>query len=167
VLVVGGKSDNRLLASAELYDPTSGTFTLTGSLSAVRYKHAAVLLTDGTVLVMGGANERDEFGRYRSAERYDPATGTFSPAGDMLAERYKFTDAVTLLQDGEVLVAGGSQSLELYNPMLDAFESGGGKLDATRFFTTATLLDDGRVLIAGGYDDRIHATAQAWIYDEG
>ena len=59
-------------ASAELYDPVSGTFTSTGSMSEGRAGHTATLLADGTVLVTGTDN---------TAELFSPGTGTFSAVG--------------------------------------------------------------------------------------
>ena len=74
VLVAGGlDNDNNLLASAELYDPVTGTFYLTGDLNTARYAHTATLLNDGTVLLVGGLDKNGN--RLTSAEIYDPATG--------------------------------------------------------------------------------------------
>jgi len=68
VLVAGGSAD----PSAEIYDPKTGTFSPTGSMSEARGAHTATLLTDGRVLMAGGSKNH-------SAEIYDPAAGTFSP----------------------------------------------------------------------------------------
>jgi hypothetical protein len=102
VLIAGG-SDQRdfraPLASAEIFDPKSGRFSSTGAMSTPRYKHsdAALLLSNGSVLVAGGG---------RLSDLYDPATGTFrSIPGATDAIRYYST--ATPLPDGGVLVLGG------------------------------------------------------------
>jgi Putative Ig domain len=130
------------VASAELYDPVSGAFTSTGSMSEGRSGHTATLLVDGTVLVTGTDN---------SAELFSPGTGTFSVVG----ERYTgFGATATLRNDGTVLVAGGRNRNSLATAQLFAPESGGfvttGSLVTGRDGHTATLLLDGTVLVAGG-----------------
>ncbi|MGD0247937.1 MAG: kelch repeat-containing protein, partial [Candidatus Limnocylindrales bacterium] len=106
VLMAGGGVDTvngESAASAEIYDPTTGTFSPTGSMSDARDRYSAVALADGRVLVLGGF---DEFGRLlASAELYDPNTGRFSPAGAMSTIRSDF--CAVLLSDGRVLVVGG------------------------------------------------------------
>jgi hypothetical protein len=68
VLVAGGG-----LASTELYDPSSGTWTATGSMIEARCCHTATRLRDGMVLVVGGS---PGLGTLASAERYDSGSGT-------------------------------------------------------------------------------------------
>jgi hypothetical protein len=111
VLIAGGRSPRDLTyASVEIYDPSSGTFTSTGSMHTSRKSHTATLLPDGRVLVAGGEEQNDIGipGRtLSSAEVYDPVTGTFTPIGSMGDQRDAQT--ATLLSDGRVLIAGGSQ----------------------------------------------------------
>ena len=110
VLVAGGFPIPRhALASAELYDPATGTWSATGSLNIGRgWSHTATpLLADGRVLVVGGFGF--SFGALRSAELYDPATGTW--AGDRPARaRTVQIHVATLLPDGRVLVVGGFEA---------------------------------------------------------
>ncbi len=166
VLITGGSSGRRRgpTAEAEIFDPLTGAFRPAGAMTTARYKHAAVLMEDERVLVVAGSNEGDFHGRYDTAEIFDPATGTFSETSHLNSARFKLRTAVTLLTDGKVLVAGGSEMLEVYDPETERFTPVANQFDAARFFSTATLLQDGRVLITGGYDERIQSTAKAWIY---
>ena len=128
--------------SAELYDPASGTFIATGSMSKGRTGHTATLLADGNVLVTGTDN---------TAELFSPGAGTFAVAG----ERHPGSGATaTLRDDGTVLVAGGRTRPSNALAELFAPESGGfvatGSLITRRDGHTATRLDDGTVLVTGG-----------------
>jgi hypothetical protein len=118
VLVVGGEGSR----SADLYDPRTGLWTETGSMSAVHWQHAATLLPDGTVLVTGGIGgiTNGDDPASASVELYDPSLGRWTAAPNMDAARRLHTS--TLMPDGTVLVAGGlgdtgaSASAELYHP---------------------------------------------------
>ena len=105
VLVAGGGGDlfPFYRASAELYDPATGTWTATGSLATGREVHTATLLSNGQVLVAGGFGGNELV--LASAELYDPANGTWAPTGSLATRRELHT--ATLLPDGNVLVAGG------------------------------------------------------------
>jgi hypothetical protein len=77
--------------------------------------------------------------------------------------RFKIPAAVTVLPSGAVLVAGGANHVELYDPGSKAFVTLRGELNDTREFATASLLPDGEVLILGGYNDQIQTSASAWL----
>ena len=150
--------------SAELYDPTTETWTLTGSLPVGRRQHTTTLLTNGMVLVSGGSGTND-FSNVSGAVLYDPISGTWSATGSPSALRAAHT--ATLLPDGTVLTAGGNASAgivniltsaEIYNPRTGTW-SATGSLRVPRFAHSAPLLLNGKVLVAGGSDN----TAE--IYD--
>jgi hypothetical protein len=168
VLVTGGhvghQAELQIHATAELYDPVRGTFSPTGSMSRVRHKHDAAPLPDGRVLIVGGADARDDRGAYDSAEAYDPDSGTFSPAGQMLWQRYKIQATTVPLFNGQLLLAGGALEAELYDPSGGVFERVSGDFGDRPLFAAASLLVDGSVLITGGYGLHSYARANAWIY---
>ena len=93
------------LASAELYEPGSGTWAVTGSMDEDR-GHTATLLRDGRVLVAGGGSRGEVSPLPSFAELYDPDAGSWTTTGNMVTPRDGNT--ATVLLDGRVLVAGGS-----------------------------------------------------------
>jgi hypothetical protein len=149
VLVAGGSTGTGFTSSAELYDPGTGQWTLTGGMNVARAGHSATLLPDGRVLVTGGSGSSGGGSPLDSAEIYDPATGTWSLIAPMSTARFEHT--ATLLPDGRVLVVGSNSTAgtELYDPATGTWTSG-GTLNIMRTGHSATLLPDGRVLIAGG-----------------
>jgi plastocyanin len=172
VLIAGGNAgtwsySGPFLASAEIYNPKTGTFSPTGSMATQRGWHTASRLADGRVLVAGGENHRTDLA---SAEIYNPKTGSFSSTGSMTVGRVYH--AAALLSDGRVLVEGGGSdysggkflsSAEIYNPQTGTWTATGSMADQ-RNLLTATLLRDGRVLVAGGFGAQA-PLASAELYD--
>ena len=106
VLIAGGSGSGVNLSSAELYNPSSGTFSETGNMSTPRLAPSATLLPNGKVLIAGGNSGQVGGGLLSNAELYDPSTGSFTLIGTMTAARQEHT--ATLLLSGKVLIAGGN-----------------------------------------------------------
>ena len=160
VLVAGGYSSFGLSAAltntAELYDPATGTWTPTGNLNVTRTWHSAARLRNGKVIVVGGW---DGSSLLNTAELYNPETGTWSLTGSLNTPRGRFAHTVTVLQNGQALVAGGSDDedfgssltdAELYDPNTGTWSTT-GSMNAGRNGHTATILPDGNVLVAAGH----------------
>lgn len=166
-------------ATAELFDPATGTWSSAGSMSVARSGHSAIVMQNGKVLVVGAGK----------ADIYDPATNTWTPTGSPVSAS---TGApAVLLQNGMVLAANPLGTAELYNPTTGLWSitgsmamphNGGmvllasgkaliigstagacelydplsgtwsttGSLVSSRTGAPATLLSDGRVLVSGG-----------------
>ena len=166
VLIAGGgtgdREDRVALASAELYDPAAGAFRETGALSEPRYKHGAVALPDGEVLVIGGADQRDYTGKISTVERFDPRTGRWRLAGRLTRGRFKLADASVLLPTGKVLVAGDSEQPELFDPATGQAALLPTSLEGRWNYLTAAWVG-GRVVLAGGYTEgTIRLSSRVW-----
>ena len=181
VLVVGGfttSSNNfpdgnpsSIVSTAEIYDPTSGTWSATSSLSAPRADQTATLLNNGQVLIAGGESNLGTV--LNTAELYNPVTGTWSATGNMTSAREFHT--ATLLASGpnagDVLVVGGRNSTsggslataELFNG--STWTTTASLTDA-RDAHTATLLNNGQVLVVGGFSSVTNSfLASAELYN--
>lgn len=159
----GGITTSYGLASAEIYDLSNETLTvLPQPMLQARTGHTATLLNDGRVLIVGGAD--DGAGEpTNTAETYNPATGTFSPVGNLAGGTRSLHVAVKL-DDGRVLISGGTNSYmgpteillgslrttEIFNPATNTF-SAGPLLSKPRLGQTVTRLPNGQWLVAGGY----------------
>jgi hypothetical protein len=170
VLIAGGEDAKfNLLSSAELYNPATGKFSPTGSMTTPRTGQSATLLNNGQLLIAGGT------GATTTAELYNPATGKFTPTGSMISAHGD--NVGTLLPDGDVLVTGRAQTFaELYHPATGQWSNASAGLPTClsnqecRIFSTATLLPTGTVLVAGGLVGLIsnpQTTASAMLYDPG
>ena len=157
VLIAGGSGQGGLpgppLGGAELYDPSTRTFTPAGSMITPRYYHSATLLADGRVLLAGGTQNVNVGASVFTAEIYDPSAGVFAPTGNLNAGAgsvFAFTGPVTaLLPDGRVFVAGANNP-EVFDPQSGTFTLTGPYADPGPILvSTVTLLTNGNVLITG------------------
>lgn len=152
-------------SGTDLYDPSTRRFTSTGAMTVPRNKFGGALLPDGRVLIAGGQAGGAWGTRVTSTQIYDPRTGKFLSGPELNENRFKLSKAVVSLQDGRVLIAGGADRPEVYDPNSGTFAPVGGATLDGFLFSTATLLSDGRVLLAGGYAKPGGAGVNhAWLY---
>ena len=164
------EADQRVyLPHAEVYDPSTDTWSAIGGLDPFFEFRAGVALPDGRLLVHGEMLKSYPF------RIYDPSNDTWTPTGEPLYSRP--LAILALLPDGRVLAAGGEErssdrekgrtiddqavytsgapldqphsTTEIYDPQTNSW-SLGPDLTEIRYGSTATVLLDGRVLLAGG-----------------
>jgi len=154
-----------------------GAFLQTGSMTAARLGHAASLLGDGRVLIVGGEDLKNSSLRAGTAEIFDSRAGIFTATGSLPEVRSYSTS--TLLENRRVLVAGGMAGIsvggtsdvqaELYDPQTGMFSETGRLTAGQRVYSAATLLPDGNVLVTGGLPlvSQAPVDPHADLYDVG
>jgi hypothetical protein len=172
VLVAGGQSGVGsfvYLATGQLFDPATSTWSSTASMSAGRSNYTLTRLNSGSVLAAGGYTTSGS--ALASAELYNPTTNVWTAAGSMSVTGVR-REAV-VLNTGNVLVTGGGGSLhaiattDIYNSSAGTWSTGPSMI-TFRVRHNITLLADGRVLVNGGDDDNsfgVNILANAEIYD--
>jgi hypothetical protein len=147
VLIVGGENSDGLVTPAEIFDPATETFAVSGNLNTRRADHTATRLSDGRVLVAGG---RGDLGSLNSTEIFDPTSGAFTSGPNLNSARSG--QSATTLGDGRVVFGGGDPAgtVEIYDPQANTCTGVGANLTAPRTMHSAALLNDGNILIVGG-----------------
>ncbi len=152
VLVAGGENSSSILASCEIYDPTNGKWTYTGSMNYPRHAFIADLLKDGKVLVAGGVGEG---GFLSSSELYDPSSGRWTITGNLNSPR---SSSSILLPNDKVLIAGGENgngwltSAELFDPTTGKWTYT-GSMHENHTYQPLIPLANHLILFAGAPDD--------------
>ena len=146
-MAVVSREGRQPLAEAELFDGDAPVQTLHGDAA------------DGRVLVLGGTTDDSEL--LASTEVFDPATNRFTTGPTMNGRRYKFSEAIAVINGG-LVVAGGNQ-IEICHALTNRFETVPGSQGVWRSAATATALSNGSVLVVGGYDERIRAHHDAVV----
>ncbi|HEY8598583.1 MAG TPA: kelch repeat-containing protein [Thermomicrobiales bacterium] len=177
VLIVGGETidpasgQQRVLASAELYDPRTNSWSRVGDLGRSRVGHTAIVLPDGRVVVSGGETVAADGQRdvTPAVEIFDPASGAWADTGSLSTGRAGHT--ANLLPDGRILIVGGqtaatrggglqfvatrattvpAASAEVFDPQAGTWRPI-ASLASPRSGHSATLLPSGQLLVVGGY----------------
>ena len=179
VLLVGasGDPDDGLLGfspelAAEIYDPATNRWTLTGPMSVARVSAAVALLHDGRVLAVGGSSDGIQAG----AEIYDPASNAWTAVAPM--SRARADAGATTLPDGRVLVAGGDSlyldgtvgwepltTAEIFDPAAGTWSPTGGMSEQRGGDAAMATLADGRCIFVGGstFDRPVPIGVGSWV----
>ena len=169
-LLLGGGSGANVSSKAILQAASNAQASiLAATMSVARSGHAATLLPNGQVLVLGGVGADGAV--LDSAERFDPATASFTALGSVgLLARTGHT--ATVLVDGRVLIAGGVdgkgfavRDVEVYDPVSRAIERLSAPLDAARLRHVAALLPNSNVLLWGGTSPQGQALDNGDLFD--
>jgi hypothetical protein len=168
VLVVGANPSEApgqaRFRGAELFDPSTGTWSVAAPFPGETYQSFATTLADGSVLTVGAP--RSPAARYLAAPNTWAQTGplTYPDGGGRL------NAANALLPDGSVLLAGGTgpavgphRSAEVYRLASNTW-SATGEMNVPRWVFPAVTLPSGKVLVEGGHDGT-HVTSTAELYD--
>lgn len=169
-LLIGGKSNDGPLATAEIKDAGTGqTVVLPSGLRSARAWHSATLLSDGNVLIMGGVDAAGA--TLNTAELFNAESQTFDvwPITGLTPRAYH---TATLLMDGHVLVIGGAtigsqinSRVEVFDPQTRTGVAVPVSLQTARQKHTASILPDGNVLLWGGTDQNGTRLDSGEIFD--
>ncbi len=169
------------VSSAEIYNPATAKWSVTGSMTVARFEASATLLKDGRVLIAGGLGGPGvhsptglQYPPLSSAEIYDPTVGAFVGAGKMGESRAD--QVAALLPDGTVMVAGGAsgtdglttlRTVERFNPLTGSWTAL-PPMSTPRSGAAVATLHNGSVLVAGGETDNqgsVSSLASAELFD--
>lgn len=168
VAVIGGYQGQGRSAlvhpAIEIFNPIDERFTLVAEMKQPRHSFAAIKLVDGRIAIFAGSNSNDWRGRMKLNELYDPVTKQLNSLAATHSKRFKHQDAVALLNDGKVLLLGGANVPEVFDPAENSFKPLPVDLGGEYADMVILRLNNGDVLATGGYDRRGQITAKAWLF---
>jgi len=156
VLIAGGTTVpddvTSALPTAEIFQRTQQADTVVpaaGPMQVPRWRDAATTMMDGRVLVVGGGEDCTNTTACKTADLFDPATNTFKPTANLMAEDRTFAWSV-LMVDGRVMITSDSSpTVEVYNPATDSFTT--IALPTVHHYGQRIVrLRDGRIMVMGG-----------------
>jgi N-acetylneuraminic acid mutarotase len=182
LLIFGGTTEpwgnGEVLQSAEVFDPTTETWSATGSMQATQVgPFAALLPTNGKVLAAGGNGWSSLAVPIATSELYDPTSGTWSLTGSMLIAR-SFASSIVLPGTGQVLIADGwpyvsnsiTSEAELYDPTSGTWATTGSLIPARYNYSLEPGASSGTAVAFGGstsnVDQPFQPTASTQVYEE-
>ncbi len=158
LLVAGGTNGPSILGTAEIFNPTTETFSpITGTMRYVRDLHTATLLPNGRVLIAGGFTTNSaSTGSTNTSEIYYPDTKVFLETTPMISSRSNHS--AILLPSGNIFVAGGFGTGDVISDSAEIYISTKARWEAAATMTAcgaraihATVqLKDGRIMLIGG-----------------
>lgn len=161
-----------MFSDVEKYAPNANSWSFDDTAGSARYNHTAVLTADGDIRVHGGRVCNPTFLNINCDTQPPTGESTLIPrlpawsqlsGGSNMVNGQRANHTATLLPDGRILVAGGSNgpnilgTAELFDPQSNTFSSV-GEMRSVRDLHTATLLPNGRVLVAGGFSTNALST---------
>lgn len=169
VLIAGGASVAGDYVFAELFDPRTDTFTPLPNDAGVarRWLHAAHLLPDQGVLLLGGEGVGGGAQPFDSVLRFDPASNRFTAQPALTPPRT--VCASTALPGGALMLVSGQTDDQPASPGSSIWQSGVQRavapLPGGRLWHSAHTLLDGRVLVIGGEDGAGNYTNDTLLYE--
>lgn len=137
-------------SSSEIYNTTTGSWSMGNSLNQERSYFASVTLNDGYILAIGGEAATTST-NLSSVELYNPTTGLWTYKSNLL-RTLNSHNAIKLL-NGNVLVAAGlpiNNNSQIYNPALDQWSYSGSLSYSHGSGASMVILNDGKLLLTGG-----------------
>jgi IPT/TIG domain/Kelch motif len=160
IYAVEGNNSTGTLNTAEVYHPTTHSWSAIASMSTARWILAAAKGGDGRVYAIGGTGNG---GALSSVEAYRPSTNSWSSVASLPRPTFGMAAAtgpngrIYVLGGYDTSVGGGTSSVEIYDPISNSWAQG-PYMSTPRYGPAATTGLDGRIYVLGGNTSGIHSS---------